>query len=330
MSEHDLIERYIYAVTRKLPRRMRDDVSKELFSLISDMLESRCGDIRPSEKDIRVVLTELGTPSELANNYLPDKINYLIGPEYYHTYKTILLIVIAATSFGMLLSGFILLIIGSEEFNSIFHFFEWIRNTLFSMIMVFAFITFFFAFFERKGIKIDINDNNLDELPPVPLKEEVISKSGTIFSISFSIVFCIIFLLIPQIFTFTDGENWIPIFSISSIHRMWYLFVLFTLFSLIKEVYKLYIGRYTKKLAVLSIVTNLFSVVPAYLFTHTHSLMNQTFITTISALFKMEEDTDFILYLFQNIPSIFFIVIVFALMLDAVTTIIKALRYDKS
>ena len=125
MNEYDLIERYIYAVTKKLPSRMREDVSKELSSLISDMLESRCGEIKPTDKDIRVILTELGTPSELANNYLPDKINYLIGPEYYHAYKMILLIVIAATSFGMILSGSILLIIGSNEFNSILDFIKW-------------------------------------------------------------------------------------------------------------------------------------------------------------------------------------------------------------
>ena len=70
MSEYDLIERYIYAVTKKLPKRMREDISKELYSLIMDMLESRCGEIKPTDKDIRVVLTELGTPSDLANNFV--------------------------------------------------------------------------------------------------------------------------------------------------------------------------------------------------------------------------------------------------------------------
>ena len=35
----DLIERYIYAVIKTLPTRMREDVERELHSLISDMLE---------------------------------------------------------------------------------------------------------------------------------------------------------------------------------------------------------------------------------------------------------------------------------------------------
>lgn len=330
MSEYDLIERYIYAVTKKLPKRMREDISKELYSLIMDMLESRCGEIKPTDKDIRVVLTELGTPSDLANNYLPEKVNYLIGPEYYQAYKTILLIVIAATSFGMVLSGCILLIIGSDEFNSILNFMKWIGNTFFSIIMVFAFITFFFAFFERRGIKIDINENSLDELPPVPSKEELIPRSGTIFSISFSIIFCILFLLIPQIFSFTDGKIWIPIFNVSSIQHMWYLFIIYMLCSLLRDFYKFHIGRYTKKLAIISIISNFLSIIPAYFFTHTYSLMNHDFIIKISSYLNTEKDTVFILFIMNNIPSIFFAVIVFALILDSVTTAIKAYQYDKS
>ena len=34
MMHQDLIKRYIYAVTKTLPARMREDVEKELHSLI--------------------------------------------------------------------------------------------------------------------------------------------------------------------------------------------------------------------------------------------------------------------------------------------------------
>lgn len=64
--EHELIERYLYAVTKQLPAKSRRDIERELRSLIGDMLEERCGEIAPTERDIRVVLTELGTPTELA------------------------------------------------------------------------------------------------------------------------------------------------------------------------------------------------------------------------------------------------------------------------
>ena len=55
----DLIERYIYAVIKTLPTRMREDVERELHSLISDMLEERCQDMPSTEHDVLVVLTEL-------------------------------------------------------------------------------------------------------------------------------------------------------------------------------------------------------------------------------------------------------------------------------
>ena len=330
MNEHDLIDRYIYAVTKKLPRRMREEVSKELSSLISDMLESRCGDIKPTEKDIRVVLTELGNPSDMARGYQPDQINHLIGPDYFYAYKTILLIVIAATSFGMVLSGFILLLIGDSKIPNPFHFFEWIGNAFISIIMIFGFITAFFAIFERKGIKIDMNDNDLSNLPSVPLKEETIPKSSTIFGIAFSIVFCILFLIIPEVFVVISGDTFIPVFNKVSIRNMWYLFVLFTLLSLTRDLYKLHLGRYSKKLLVLSLITNSLSIIPAYLFTHTDKLINQELLDFMSSAIFSKEDASIVMLLFNNIPHIFFIIVLFALFLDVLTTGIKAFQFDKA
>lgn len=76
---NDLIERYIYAVTKYLPRKNKDDIKEELTGLISDMLDERCGDLPPTEKDVRVVLAELGNPTDLAAKYSPDKDGSLIG-----------------------------------------------------------------------------------------------------------------------------------------------------------------------------------------------------------------------------------------------------------
>ena len=92
----DLIERYIYAVIKTLPTRMREDVERELHSLISDMLEERCQDMPSTEHDVLVVLTELGRPAELAAKYRPERASYLIGPGYYAAYKFLLGLVLGA------------------------------------------------------------------------------------------------------------------------------------------------------------------------------------------------------------------------------------------
>ena len=47
MSVQELKERYVYAVSRLLPHKMREDISAELDTLIEDMLEERCQD-RPA------------------------------------------------------------------------------------------------------------------------------------------------------------------------------------------------------------------------------------------------------------------------------------------
>lgn len=37
----ELIDRYVYAVVQKLPEQQRNDIRKELYGLIEDMLEER-------------------------------------------------------------------------------------------------------------------------------------------------------------------------------------------------------------------------------------------------------------------------------------------------
>lgn len=69
MGKNDLIERYIYAVTKHMKTAMQKDVAKELETIIQDMLEERCEDVIPTEHDVKVILTELGTPAELASKY---------------------------------------------------------------------------------------------------------------------------------------------------------------------------------------------------------------------------------------------------------------------
>ena len=91
--KNDLIERYLYAVTKRMNPKIREDVKNELSCLIEDMLMERCGDVVPTEKDIRVVLTELGTPQELYIKYSGDGDKCLIGQPYYSTYLFVMKIV---------------------------------------------------------------------------------------------------------------------------------------------------------------------------------------------------------------------------------------------
>ena len=74
-DEIELMERYIYQVTKRLPQSQRKEAAMELRELISDMAES---------ESVEEALTKLGAPDKFAEQY-GDHARHLIGGEYYET-----------------------------------------------------------------------------------------------------------------------------------------------------------------------------------------------------------------------------------------------------
>ncbi len=181
---NDLIERYIYAATKRLPDKIKDDVSEELRALIDDMLSERCENVTPQDKDIKIVLTELGTPNELYEKYNPDTKNCLIGSPYFSNYKYVLKIILICVGIGITISTVISKVMTIPENYQTYSYtltlsspdfwIDLFKDLLISLpsalIWVFAFITLLFAFFYHKDIKIDSSEN-LDNLPPNPQKK---------------------------------------------------------------------------------------------------------------------------------------------------------------
>lgn len=91
---NDLVDRNIWAVVKRLPAELRDDVADELRTTVADMLEERGAE---GDASVRDVLLELGDPAELALGYTGGR-RYLIGPDLYPMYsrllKLLLLIVV--------------------------------------------------------------------------------------------------------------------------------------------------------------------------------------------------------------------------------------------
>lgn len=76
----EMVNRYIYAVTQKLPQSQREDIAIELRGLIEDMLEERAEQGNGKENDVEEVL-ELGSPRSLADKYRGKK-KYIIGRSF--------------------------------------------------------------------------------------------------------------------------------------------------------------------------------------------------------------------------------------------------------
>lgn len=328
--KNNLIERYIYAVTKKLPAKLQKDVSQEIESLIDDMLLERCGDVTPSEKDIRIVLTELGSPKELAEKYDTSRKNCLIGAPYFVTYKYVLKIVLICCGIGMIISSvFSALLVNIENFENVNVMLQssrfWIElfANLFTMllsglIMVFTVVTILFAILYHKDIKID--NENLDNLPPVPKKE--ISKADSIVGIAFTVAFAVAFIAVPQIFCIVlDGKTFIPIFNIAEVRSIWYLIVIFAMLGIVREVVKLIERQYNKIVMITSIVTNVCSAVVAAFWLFNENMLNKNFVADVTNIFN--DNT--LSAMFGQFNYFFFGCIILALTIDTIATVVKTI-----
>lgn len=331
--KNDLIERYIYAVTKRLPKKMQDDVSQELKTLIDDMLMERCGDATPNEYDIKSVLTELGTPNELYEKYNPQTDKCLIGSPYYSTYKYVLKIVMLCAGLGLLLATLLSTVIDFFETgaSNVADFFVSFFTELFitvpsGLIWGFAFVTILFAIFYRKGVNIE---TKLDDLPPVPKKKQSISKAECIVGIVFTTIFLCVFLFAPQVFcaiTTNDAGVTIitEIFNNDVIKASWLFIIIFSLAGIVREIVKLIEGRHNKKVMATTIVTNIISAVVTVLFLTRDNIINPEFTANISVIF---DSTDkWITQLFANFNVFLLVVILLALTADIAETIYKTFK----
>ncbi|OQA15509.1 MAG: hypothetical protein BWY62_00586 [Firmicutes bacterium ADurb.Bin356] len=328
MAEFDLVERYIYAVTKKLPHKARKDIAEELRQLILDMLEQRCGEVVPSEHDIRVVLAELGTPSGLSEKYSSDKHSALIGPPYYRTYKFVLKIVLLAVSGGLLIAFSISALLG-EGANLFLSILSYLGSLIHGGIFAFGFVTILFAFFERKGIKLNESDESLSSLPPVPKHDERITRAEPIFGIAFSLVFLVAFLFASPwvIGMLLHNGQFIPLFNQETLLRLWPLTAIVFAASTAKEGFKLHEGRYTSRLAIAMLVLNLISFTAMALLMSREGLINEAFLAACEANFH--EAGSFMQLFFRSIQTIMVALMGFAVLLETIDGFIKARRYTK-
>lgn len=100
----ELLERYLWHVERRLPKRKAADVILELDSLMRDQLEAQAEALgRPIDRAMVVeLLKSMGSPRETAARYHPQA-SYLIGPGLYPAFLKTL----GAVSLALALAAFI-------------------------------------------------------------------------------------------------------------------------------------------------------------------------------------------------------------------------------
>ncbi len=226
MESKELIKRYIYAVTKHLPENKRQDVGRELLSLIEETLAERslCG--QPTDAETKAVLMQLGRPAELALKYDPHAKDALIGQPHFSVYLRVLKIVLLAVTLGMTIASLLEGITGFE--GNVFAFFGNVLGNIWQALLgAFAWVTVIFAILYQKDVKLDFAAEDLDDLPAVPEKHQIIKLSDIIASFIFTILFLILFVVVPQINLpfLWQGSGLISIFNAEVLIGLRWLFI---------------------------------------------------------------------------------------------------------
>lgn len=315
----DLIERYVYAVTKRMPRKQQADVTMELRGLIEDMLLERCGDEQPTEKDIRVVLTELGSPYDLYARYDEDVDKCLIGQPHYATYKYVLKTMSIPFVVGLAVAGVVLQVMEPVGFLEFLE--NWIGMLLEGVFFGFAAVTLVFAVMYHRGTDL-VKMFDLNDLPAVPEKKQRISRLDTSFNIVGLVVLTGVLLVVPQCFSIRhDACSWITIFDLEVMKASALSISLGFLAAITGEFVKLIEARYNKKVAVTMLVTNLVQIACGTWWLKGHAVMNPEFMAQLPELFDNDKP---LILLFENFQSFLLIVLIAACLAEILVVFRKA------
>ncbi|MEJ2077326.1 MAG: hypothetical protein P8020_02315 [Acidobacteriota bacterium] len=210
LSSEELVRRYVFAVSRRLPANLREDVAKELDSLLRETIEEQSrGDIGAIDPQTTAgILKSMGSPDVVAARYSP-KPNYLIGPELYPAFmRTLRLVLMASGAFAALV---VVMLSFSGSITGLWggalKFGEVLIDCIYSFAAVAVLV---FALLERLGAdkipELSASEWDPFRLPPVET-EAPISSFGVSLRIYAIAVLLIWFNFFPQWFGMILGVS---------------------------------------------------------------------------------------------------------------------------
>ncbi len=321
----DLIDRYVWQVTKRQPLSQQADIEKELRGLIDDMLTAKSE--KPTKEDLISVLRELGHPSGLAAKYSNTK-NWLIGPEYFDIYLTLLKIVLAVSAFGVILAEVIGYITEPPQ-NILSAIGLLFVSVLSAAMQAFAWVTGIFAIVEHYAKNApDKKDWNPADLPQVPEAKNRIKPSEPIFGIVFTVIFLVVINTMPHLlgaYIYNDSAYVIvPLFNLTTFYKLLPLIDIMICIGIVKELLKLIIGRYTVSLALVLISLNLISLVMfIWLFGPSSEIWNPNFLSGLGTEWSNSAEAA---YSWNLIPRILAGLSIFGNVVDCIQLIVRAFR----
>lgn len=185
----DLIERYVAAVRRHLPRSAHDDIVQELTGNLRSQAEEREQELGRALNDEEQagLLKPHGHPWLMASRYLPQQ--HLIGPALYPYYRQTLTIIVFWVVLPVTLLGGTLAALNSDHPSQWFS--RMIGAAWNGAIYSVGMVTIVFAVLEHERVKFTALDNwNPMRLPSATNGREI-PRSETVVGLVFQLAFLV-------------------------------------------------------------------------------------------------------------------------------------------
>lgn len=328
----ELIDRYVYAVTRRLPAQQRADIEQELRGLIEDMLAKETKSGQTGNKAVESVLKELGHPALLAARYRGVE-QHLIGPSLFHLYTLVLKIVLLATGGGLLIALIVNLLTKGGA-NPLALVLETFGSLLTGLIGAFGWVTLIFAVIERTSpdqiqsktaATFDPHD-----LPDVPQKKDRIHPSDPIAAMVFALIAMVAAFYVPRFlglyWTGMAEGGMVPLFQ-EPVYRMYLPFIIVVLaIGLVREIAKLVTGRWTIPLSIFYLLIGIPSLVLTVVFFRDPNLFNPEFFERVFEMIGEPDPMILGLPMPQFISRLMIGLSIFGFVVDGITTLARIIR----
>jgi hypothetical protein len=189
----ELIDRYVSAVGRQLPRNKRADIEAELRSALTDSLEARSQG-EPTQDQVVAVLKEFGKPEKVAASYWPEG-QYLVGPRLFPLFRMVVGIALTVFVVVQLVLVGITAVFTPEALPGI----EFFSDLINSAFMAFGVIVIVFAVLQRFGVQPELEkeDWNPLELPEAEVSDDI-KRADLVVEMIFSLIFLAVFIFLPD------------------------------------------------------------------------------------------------------------------------------------
>lgn len=290
----DIIDKYIYAIGKKLPYDSRDEIKRELKSLLLDEIDSSCGE-DPSINDVEKIIYEFGSPKQVAKRYKND--DAIISSIYTNLFFMISKIIIGSLTIAFstifiinIISNWLTAAVVLENIIDLF------LNIFNSSLAAIGFLTVIFILITKFSNEqfLDLEEDwSVDELEDIKLSPDKVSKVETIVDIFFTVLFLSILNIAPGVISVAErgfeasglklGHN-----INTSIFTTFLIFIsIVWILEIIINIVKLLTGN-TKKLKMYEILVELFNFIILLFMSTSQSLyLNYTSLLGFRAIFML-------------------------------------------